>query len=577
MEIKKYCAVSEDYAQKYAALCNAPAEWVLSVLDAQDDAQDAPHIGGDSYTVNAARIAEARATSTFERHAKFLDNSGKIVNKRIFDKPRRAGKIGPARLTAAPTIDISNVYGGYKYIGAKKPIASPIIHRLHGMLPHSMDALKNQRRATCAEKDNTIAIYTNDMSAARYIIFVPTVPDFSPVFYRNNGKNWVLWEAKYQLSAAQPNAGFEKVPYIVKNDGKKPRIKGKNTYTQPTYNSSDDAKNSVETRLFTDVERLALRCAIGAVKNAIAPRGKNIGDAQKITYNRDKIPTCYYDERLERCITEKIELPAGKGDNTGTYTMTMRQMLHSLQRFAHSNAQSVPDDYNAQDLYSTAVLHIYSRARIIGVSPLEYVSGYLDFGAPITRVITNGPRTGSILYGPRAVYAACSAACSAYIRGEKKNVDRKFSVDHISQGNDEKAPEKYDIPDMRSISKMQAAELAQNINTTLKNAFKNEKKRSNAAKVCNMLLRGENQQHIAEILGTSQSYVAKLVSDIRAALLTVPEIANSCAARGYNAYTTSMQLQLEDAKKSGMSADEIRKATKQRQKIARKIVQKEML
>ena len=446
MEIKKYCAVSEDYAQKYAALCNAPVNWVLSVLDAQDDAQDVPHVGGDSYTINAARIAEVRATATFERYAKFLDKSGKIVNKRILETPRRAGNIGPARLTAAPAIDISNVYGDYKYIGAKNPIASSIIHRLHGMLPLSMDALKTQRRATCAAKDDTITVYTNDMTSVRYIIFVPTVSNFSPVFYRSNGKSRVLWEAKYQLSAAQPNAGFEKVPYIVKNEGKKPRIKGKTTYTQPTYNSSDDAKNSVESRYFTDVERLALRCAIGAVKNAIAPRGKNIGDAQKITYNRDKIPTCYYDEQLERCIVEKIELPAGKGDNSGTYTTTMRQMLHSLQRFAHSDAQSVPDDYNAQDLYSTAVLHIYSRARAIGASPLEYVSGYLDFGAPITRVVTNGPRAGSILYGPRAVYAACSAVCSAYIRGEKKNVDRKFSVDHISQGNDEKSPENMISP-----------------------------------------------------------------------------------------------------------------------------------
>lgn len=570
MEIKKYCAVSEDYAQKYAALCNAPAEWVLSVLDAQGDAQDAPHMGGDSYTVNAARIAEARATSTFERHAKFLDNSGKIVNKRIFDKPRCAGKIGPARLTAAPAIDISNVYGVEKYIGTKNFV--PVKRVLRGCIPLAIAPC-----TTSAPKEGKL--YRNGNNWNYYHVsevrtFDGLTCNFAEMLESARAYCTVLPLKNPRAKLLLVPVSIAKIKRVIV---KKPRAKGKSTYTQPTYNSSDDAKNSVESRYFTDVERLALRCAIGAVKNAIAPRGKNIGDAQKITYNRDKIPTCYYDEQLERCIVEKIELPEGKADTKGTYTATMRQMLHSLQRFAHSAAQSMPDDYNAQDLYSTAVLHIYSRARAIGVSPLEYVSGYLDFGAPITRVITNGPRTGSILYGPRAVYAACSAACSAYIRGEKKNVDRKFSVDHISQGNDEKAPEKYDIPDMRSISKMQAFELAQNIDTALKNAFKNEKKRSNAAKVCNMLLRGENQQHIAEILGTSQSYVAKLVSDIRAALLTVPEIAHSRTAKGYSAYTTSIQKQLKDAKKSGMSMDEIRKATKQRQKIARKIAQKEML
>ena len=570
MEIKKYYAVSEEYAQKYAALCNAPTEWILSVLDAQDEAQDAPHVGGDSYTTNTARIAEARATSTFERHAKFLDNSGKIEYRRIYDKPRRAGKIGPARLTAASAIDISNVYGGEKYIGTENFV--PVKRVLRGCIPLAIAPC-----TTSAPKEGKLYRNGNNWNyyhVSEVRVFDCLTCNFAEMLESARAYCAVLPLKNPRVALVYIPVSIAKIKHTIT---KKPRVKGKNTYNQPTYNSSDDAKNSVEARYFTDIERLALRCAIGAVKNAIAPRGKNIGDAQKITYNRDKIPTCYYDEELERCIVEKIELPAGKGDNKGTYTVTMRQILHSLQRFAHSNAQSVPDDYNAQDLYSTAVLHIYIRAHIIGISPLEYVSGYFNFGAPITRVVTNGPRAGSILYGPRAVYAACSAACSAYIRGEKKNVDRKFSVDHISQGSDEKAPEKYDIPDMRSISKMQASELEQNINTALKNAIKSEKKRSNAAKVCNMLLRGENQQHIAEILGTSQSYVAKLVSDIRAALLTVPEIARSRTAKGYNAYTTSMQKQLEDAKKSGMSKEEIRKATKQRQKIARKIAREEMI
>ena len=570
MEIKKYCAVSDKYAKKFAALCNAPTEWLLSVLDAQDNAQDAPHMGGDSYTINSARIAEARATSVFERHAKFIDASGKIEYKRIFDKPRRAGKIGPARLTADPAIDISNVYGGEKYIGTKNFV--PVKRVLRGCIPLAIAPC-----TTSAPKEGKLYKNGNNWNyyhVSEVRIFDGLTCNFSEMLESARAYCAVLPLKNPRVGLLLIPVSIAKIKYTI---AKKPRVNGKSTYTQPTYNSSNDAKNSVEARYFTDVERLALRCAIGAVKNAIAPRGKNIGNAQKITYNRDKIPTCYYDEQLERCIVEKIELPAGNGDNSGTYTTTMLQMLHSLQRFAHSDTQAVPDDYNAQDLYSTALLHVYSRARAIGVSPLEYVSGYLDCGAPITRVVTNGPRAGSILYGPRAVYAACSAACSAYIRGEKKNVDRKFSIDHVSQGNDEKSPEKYDIPDMRSISRMQASELAQNIGTALKNAFKNEKKRNNAAKVCNMLLRGENQQHIAEILGTSQSYVAKLVSDIRAALLTVPEIARSRTAKGYNVYTTSMQSQLEDAKKSGMSADEIRKATKQRQKIARKIAQKEMV
>ena len=573
--------------------CNAPISWVNDMLTEYHRRGLSPAVDStnNSYTNNVPRVEFERAHVAPAYIGKFIDKLGKITEKRVpahvtIDRVTP----GPRAVDVPPrAVNVESVPFGYK-----KHVVSSIPRK--GCSPLSMDAVKEEKKRVRMQKnapmDAFIKNFFSEVENARYTVIFHAPIDNTVIWENIGDVHSVVRDVKYTAiyeryndkicgyirnNIAQNDANFRVVPLKVCKE--KQRVKVDSTHNAPSYeqNTSDDAKNSVQTRKFDEIEKLALQCAIGALKNAIAPRGKDTGKAQKITAKREKQATCYYDTELECCITEKIELPPADGQNAGTYTATMRNALYSLQRFAHSAVQAIPDDYTAQELYSTALLHLFARAQILGVSPLEYVSGYTITGAPFVRVISRGKDVGKMLFGKRAVYAGCSASVSAYIRGEKKRVDKAFSVDHISQGNDVTAPEKYDIPDMRSISRMQAHELGQNITLAIKTHVKKPEKQRCAIQICNLLLRGYTQQQIAETLCKSQSFVAKLVSDMRTALLSVPDIARTRTARGYTAYTDSMEKQLEQAKKEGKSKEQILKEVRARQKNARINAQKAML
>lgn len=591
-----------DYARAFLAHCmpggasidttadTSVMRYMLSVMDYTPAPCDSTN---DSYTHNAPRVDFERAHVAPAYIGKFIDKSGKITEKRVpahvtIDRVAP----GPRAVDVPPrAVNVGSVPFGYK-----KHVVSYIPKK--GCIPLSMDAVKSEKKHVRmlknAPMDAFIKNFFSAVENARYTAIFSVLPvDNAPIWKNAGNIHFAVRDAKYtpvferctdkicgyirvNVESVQKDANFNVVPFKVCKE--KRRVKGDATYTAPRYeqNTSDDAKNSVAPRKFDDVEKLALQCAIGALKNAIAPRGKDTGKAQKITAKREKQATCYYDTELECCITEKITLPPAKGQEKGTYTATMRNALYSLQRFAHSAVQAIPDDYNAQEMYSVALLNLYTSADLLNTTPEKFVSGYID-GFAVLRTMTRGKNAGKVLCGKRAVYAGCSCAVSAYIRGEKHCVDKCFSVDHISQGNDEKAPEKYDIPDNRSISRMQAHELGQNITLAIKSNVKKPEKQRCAIQICTMLLRGYTQQQIAEKLEKSQSYIAKLVSDIRNALLSVPDIAKTRTARGYTAYTDSMQKQLETAKKEGKSKEEILKTVRERQKNARNDAQKAMM
>ncbi len=539
-----------------------------------------------SYTHNAPRVDNERAHVAPAYIGKFVDKSGKIIEKRV------PAHVIIDRVAPGPrAIDVPSRAENAESVpfGFKKCVVSSIPRK--GCTPLSMDAVKEGKKRVRmlknAPMDTFIKGFYTLIENPRYIAIFSVLPvDNAPIWKNIGNIHFALRAIKYtavsggfirvNVESVQNNANFNVVPFKVCKEKK--RVKGNGTYTAPRHeqNTSDNAKNSAQTRKFDEVEKLALQCAIGALKNAIAPRGKDTGKALKITTKREKQATCYYDETLEMCVTEKITLPPAKGQEKGTYTATMRNALSSLQRFAHSAVQAIPDDYNAQEMYSTALVHLYNSAYLLNTSPESYVSGYID-GFAVLRTMTRGESAGKVLCGKRAVYAGCSNAVSTYIRGEKRRVDKSFSVDNISQGNDTTAPEKYDIPDTRSISRMQAHELGQNITLAIKGNIKKPEKQRCAIQICNMLLRGYTQQQIVETLNKSQSFVAKLVSDIRNALLSVPDIAKTRTARGYTAYTDSMGKQLEQAKKEGKSKEQILKEVRERQKNARIDAKKAML
>lgn len=353
---------------------------------------------------------------------------------------------------------------------------------------------------------------------------------------------------------------------------KKSHTRGNSTVKAPSHeqNTSDAAKNSEQPRYFGPVEQMAVRCAIGAVKNAIAPRGKNIDVAQNIGHNKkNDVVTCYYDVDLEMCVSERIMLPAADGDMSGSYTATLRNAFFSLQRFSHSGAQAIPDDYNAQEMYMIALNYLYELAGMY--NPVTLPDGFLG-GVEIERYITRGPKAGQTLHGTRAVYAGCSAAVCTYIRKGRGTADHTFSVDHISQGSDFAAPESFDIPDLRSIDVARKKELENMVTLAIKKAAKNDEKAREYIKICNLIIKGKTQKEIAELMnGKSQSYISKCVDKIRRAIAELMDMdKNFRCTVGYTAYKESMENTLKEYKKQGLTDEQIRKKTRERQNIAEK-------
>lgn len=285
------------------------------------------------------------------------------------------------------------------------------------------------------------------------------------------------------------------------------------SFPAPEYNTSAAAKTAVQMRQYGNVQTLAVRAAISAVKLAIAPRARfvDVATIKESTISIDDIE--YTAETLE----------SADGDTRGSYTSTLKNALAALQVYAHSNTAAYPENADAADLLSVATLAILDAARRVGVDAETWASGYNTDGTPFTRFIdgSNGgakANIGKIITGYRAVFATTTAAVNSAIRGEKTRQDGKISIDAVSMGSDTTAPAKFDAPDVYSMDAAAAWELSDTIAATIRAAAKSEDAALIDVRICAMLSAGYTQSQIAKNMGRTQSYIAKHVSKIRETL-----------------------------------------------------------
>lgn len=276
----------------------------------------------------------------------------------------------------------------------------------------------------------------------------------------------------------------------------------------PEYNTSAEAKTAVQARQYGNVQTLAVRATISAVKLAIAPRARFI-DVAVVDES-----TAIIDGD-----TVKVEtLDSANGDTRGSYTSTLKNALAALQVYAHSNVAAYPDNADAADLLSVATLTILESARRVGVDAETWASGYNTDGTPLTRIITHHKDTGRIVTGYRAVFATVTAAVNSAIRGERTRQDSKVSVDAVSMASDTQAPARFDAPDVYSMDAAAAWELSDTIAATIRAAAKTEDVAAVDVRICAMLTAGYTQKQIADSMGRTQSYIAKRVASIRSTL-----------------------------------------------------------
>lgn len=281
----------------------------------------------------------------------------------------------------------------------------------------------------------------------------------------------------------------------------------------PEYGSSSAAKSAVQTRQYGDIQTLAIRATISAIKLAIAPRARFV-DVAVIDES-----TAIIDGNA----VEVETLESADGDNRGSYTATLKNALASLQVYAHSGTAAYPDNADAADLLSVATLAILESARRVGVDAETWASGYNADGLPFVRVIdvTRGghnQQAGRIITGYRAVFATVTAAVNSAIRGERTRQDSKISVDAVSMASDTQAPARFDAPDVYSMDAAAAWELSDTIAATIRAAAKSEDAAAIDVHICAMLTAGYTQKQIADSMGRTQSYIAKRVAAIRSTL-----------------------------------------------------------
>lgn len=285
------------------------------------------------------------------------------------------------------------------------------------------------------------------------------------------------------------------------------------SFPAPEYNTSAEAKTAVQARQYGNVQTLAVRATISAVKLAIAPRARFIDVAVV-----DESTTIIDGDMV------KVEtLDSADGDARGSYTSTLKNALAALQVYAHSDVTAYPDNADAADLLSVATLAILDNARRVGVDAETWASGYNVDGMPFTRIVDGakgGARAnvGKILVGYRAVFATITAAVNSAIRGEKTRQDGKISIDAVSMASDTQAPAHFDAPDVYSMDAAAAWELSDTIAATIRAAAKSEDAAVVNVRICAMLSAGYTQSQIAKSMGRTQSYVAKRVAAIRSAL-----------------------------------------------------------
>lgn len=276
----------------------------------------------------------------------------------------------------------------------------------------------------------------------------------------------------------------------------------------PEYSTSTAAKNAVQARQYGNVQSLAIRATISAVKLAIAPRARfvDVATVKESTISIDDIE--YTAETLE----------SADGDARGSYTTTLKNALASLQMYAHSDTAAYPENADAADLLSVATLAILDAARRVGIDAETWASGYNADGTPLTRIITNHKEAGKIVTGYRAVFATITAAVNAAIRGEKTRQDGKISIDAVSMGSDATAPAHFDTPDVYSMDAAAAWELSDSIRAAILASTPKAEKAARRVRIAGYLASGYKQAEIARFEECTQSAISKDISAIRAAI-----------------------------------------------------------
>lgn len=355
----------------------------------------------------------------------------------------------------------------------------------------------------------------------------------------------------------------------------------------PEYNSSTAAKNSITPRIadgfidvynppkiapkiapinaekwvkYSNVQALATRATISAVKLAISPRARFV-----------KVEAV--DETTAEIDGETVNittLESADGDARGSYTDTLKNALVSLQKYAHSGVEAYPENSDAAELLSVATLEILEQARRVGIDAETWSSGYNADGTPLTRFIDGSKggakaNVGKVITGYRAVFATITAAVNSAIRGEKTRQNGKVSIDAVSMGNDTKNPAAYDVPDFYSMDKGAALELSDNIRYCIVTACKKQDVAARRCFIASKLSAGYTQAEIAVMVGRTQSAVAKDIAAIRDALASIMD---SSAAIGYSAYTATYTAAQKAAKDSGEKFDRVA-AEKAAEKAAR--------
>lgn len=330
----------------------------------------------------------------------------------------------------------------------------------------------------------------------------------------------------------------------------------------PEYNSSTAAKTAIQARQYGNVQTLATRATISAVKLAISPRARFV-----------KVEAV--DETTAEIDGETVNittLESADGDARGSYTDTLKNALVSLQKYAHSGVEAYPENSDAADLLSVATLEILEQARRVGMDAETWASGYNADGTPLTRFIDGSKggakaNVGKVITGYRAVFAAITAAVNAAIRGEKTRQSGKVSIDAVSMGNDTKNPAAYDVPDFYSMDSGAALELSDNIRYCIVTACKKQDVAARRCFIASKLSAGYTQAEIAVMVGRTQSAIAKDVSAIRSALASIMD---NSAAVGYSAYTATYTAAQKAAKDSGEKFDRVaaEKAAKKAARVA---------
>lgn len=293
------------------------------------------------------------------------------------------------------------------------------------------------------------------------------------------------------------------------------------------YNSSEAALRAVQLRQYGNVQSLALKATISAVKLAINPYSK-VANVGKIG---EKI------EKIDGNMIKISILESADSTNNGGYTETLKSILTSLQIYGHSKTTPYPENHDAQDLLSVATLKILESAYKIGIDPETWSTGYNNDGTPIVKTpvflpffvnsenydtVKNGRYINHFLVGYKAVFSTVSNAVAAYIKLQKTRCNGKISVDAISMANNSDNPQnigKIDFEDLYTKSIQKADQLYSDICDTLKEGAKNNDIAKYYIDIVVLLRVGYTQQEIANIFGYSQSKIAKDLAKVRKFLI----------------------------------------------------------